>query len=115
MSGPCGAELGQGIDGGFGFTGADDRAMTLVGGVVGLERLADGSPGRPITVEDEIVLDGELEAGPGELALHPEHRWIPPTVGALVQICVTPGCPAGFVKTLHGVVQVHRPSPRRMK
>ena len=43
------AELGEGVDGGLALAGADDGAVTFVGGVGRVEGLAGGRPGGPIT------------------------------------------------------------------
>src|SRR4051794_3237254 len=74
-------QLGEGVDGGFALAGAHDGAVALVGGVIDVEALFGGGPGGAITVEHDVVLDGELEAAGGELLLDGGEGGEPAAVG----------------------------------
>src|SRR5258708_14990387 len=67
------AELAERVDGGLAVAGADDGAVAVVGAVFRGD-LADRRPGGAVAAEDQVMLDGEFEAGAGELPLDGEDR-----------------------------------------
>src|SRR5438105_3529675 len=63
------AKVSQSIHSGLALTGANHRAMPLIGGVIDVEALILRRPGGPVTTKHQVVLDGQLQSGRGELAL----------------------------------------------
>src|SRR5258706_7709967 len=105
------AQLGQCVDGSFALAGANDGAVAVVGFVIDVEALAEGGPGGAITAEHQVVLDGELEAGGGELAHDGGEGREPAAVGEAFDGSVGRWEPSRFIQTIYGVVEVHGAFP----
>lgn len=100
--GARGEQLGQRVDGGFEFGGADDGAV--------LDRHAvwcNARPGGAVAVEDQVVLDGQFEPGLGEFILNGQHGGERASVGQGFQVHVVGGAETGFVERVDGVNECH--------
>ena len=103
--------MGEGVDGGFALAGADDGAVALIGDVIDVEALALGGPGGAVTTDHEVVLDGKLEAGLGELALDGGEGGEPTAIGQALDGGVARREPACVIQPIYGVIEIHGTFP----
>src|SRR4051812_1675039 len=79
-------KLRQRIHGGFTLTRADDRTVTFIFSMTGIQRFSYWAPRRAVAAEHQVVLDRQFQPRTREFAMHRRHRGKFSAVGSCFQL-----------------------------